>query len=36
MVSALGERARRGLLEFSRRAHALAIVPGVSELRFFA
>jgi hypothetical protein len=34
MVYALGESELSGLREFYRRAHALALIPRVPELRF--
>ena len=34
IVYRLGEAEQAGLMEFFRRAHALALVPFVPELRF--
>jgi chorismate dehydratase len=36
IVYSLGEEERAGLVEFYRRAHALALIPAVPELRFHA
>lgn len=35
LVYGLGERERRGLMEFYRMAHARGLIPAVPELRFY-